>query len=49
LAHWIGVQGRLNLANKMKMTPPPVTSSPTEPQTQNDFFFQFQLADLLNP
>jgi len=34
----------------MKMIPPFVTSSPREPQTQNEiFFFQFQLAALLNP
>jgi len=34
----------------MKMTPPLVTSSPREQQTQNEkMFFQFQLADLLNP
>jgi len=29
----------LNLANKIKMTPPLVTSSPREPQTQNEKIF----------
>jgi len=29
----------------MKMTPPLVAFSPREPQTQNEKFFQFQLAE----
>jgi len=34
----------------MKMTPLVVTSFPRESQTQNEkIFFQFQVADLLNP
>jgi len=49
MAQWVGVQGQVKVAKKIKNTPT-CSGPPSKPQTENEtVFFRFQAEDLLNP
>jgi len=49
LAHWIGAQGQIKLAKKLREHALILTSPPENPKPKTKIFFQSQLEDLLNP